>query len=160
MKKPTGRLEGNDLVLTRRFEAPIEDVWTSLTKSESTARWYGSWTGTPGTGNTIKVKLLFEQGAPESEAHIDACEPPRRLALSTTGQWGVKLELTLTQTGSVTELRFVHHLDDRQLAKDMGPGWEYYLDNLVAARAGEKLPTFEEYYPSMQSHYTEGGPGT
>ena len=51
MKQPTGRLEGNDLVLTRKFEAPIEDVWTSITKSESTARWYGSWTGTPGAGN-------------------------------------------------------------------------------------------------------------
>ena len=154
MKKPTGWLEGQDLVLTRRFEAPIEDVWTSITRSESTARWYGSWTGTPGTGNTITVKMLFEKDWPESEAHIDACEPPRRLALSTTGEYGVKIEVTLTQLGSVTELRFVHHLTDRTPARDFGPGWEYYLDNLVAARAGEKLPTFDEYYPSMQAHYT------
>jgi len=156
MKKPTGWLEGNDLVLTRRFEAPIEDVWTSLTRSESTARWYGTWTGTPGTGNTIKVKMLFEKGEPESEAHIDACEPPRRLALSTEGEWAVKIELTLTQVGAVTELRFVHRLADRALARDYGPGWEYYLDNLVAARAGVKLPSFEEYWPSMQAHYTAG----
>ncbi len=155
MKKPTGRLEGNDLVLTRRFEAPIEDVWMSITKSESTARWYGSWTGTPGTGNTIKVRMLFEQDGPESVAHIDACEPPTRLALSTQGTWGVKVEITLTQTGNVTELRFVHHLTDRKLARDFGPGWEYYLDNLVAARTGAKLPTFEEYYPSMQAHYSD-----
>jgi len=156
MKTPTGRLEGNDLVLTRRFQAPIEDVWTSLTRSESTARWYGTWTGTPGTGNTIKVKMLFEKGEPESEAHIDACEPPRRLALSTEGEWGVKIEATLTQVGAVTELRFVHRLVDRALARDYGPGWEYYLDNLVAARAGEALPKFEEYWPSMQAHYTAG----
>lgn len=155
MKKPTGRLEGNDLVLTRKFEAPIEDVWTSITKSESTARWFGSWTGTPGAGNTIKIKMVFEKDGPESEAHIDACEPPRRLALTTTGEHGVKVEITLAQTGSVTELRFVHHLLDRKLARDMGPGWEYYLDNLVAARAGEELPRFEEYYPSMQAHYTD-----
>jgi hypothetical protein len=46
-------------------------------------------------------------------------------------------------------------LTDRKLARDMGPGWEYYLDNLVAARAGEKLPKFDEYYPSMQVHYTD-----
>jgi hypothetical protein len=44
-------------------------------------------------------------------------------------------------------------LTDRKLARDMGRGWEYYLDNLVAARAGEKLRTFEEYCPSMQAHY-------
>jgi len=155
MKKPTGRLEGKDLVLTRRFEAPIEDVWKSITKSESTARWYGSWTGTPGAGNTIKIKMVFEKDGPESVAHIDACEPPRRLALTTKGEWGVKLEITLAQNGSATELRFVHHLTDRKLARDFGPGWEYYLDNLAAARAGEKLPTFDEYYPSMQAHYTD-----
>ena len=154
MKKPTGCLEGNDLVLTRRFEAPIEDVWTSLTRSESTARWYGPWTGTPGVGKTIVITMAFEQGAPESAARIDACEPPRRLALSTEGEWGVELELTLTQVGTATELRFVQHLTDRKLARDMGPGWEYYLDNFVAARKGEKLPTFDEYYPSMKAHYT------
>jgi uncharacterized protein YndB with AHSA1/START domain len=155
MKKPTGRVEGNQLVLTRRFEAPIEDVWTSLTHSESTARWYGSWTGKPGAGNTIKIKMVFEKDGPESEAHIDACEPPRRLALSSSGAYGVKLEVTLAQMGTVTEMRFVHHLTDRKLARDFGPGWEYYLDNLVAARANEKLPTFDEYYPSMQAHYTD-----
>lgn len=154
MKKPTGQLEGNQLVLTRRFEASIEDVWTSITRSESTSRWYGSWTGTPGAGNTIKIKMVFENDGPESEAHIDACEPPRRLALSTTGEWGVRVEITLSQTGSVTELRFVQHLTDRKLARDFGPGWEYYFDNLVAARSGAKLPTFDEYYPSMQAHYS------
>jgi hypothetical protein len=77
------------------------------------------------------------------------------LALTTKGEWGVKLEITLAQNGSATELRFVHHLTDRKLARDFGPGWEYYLDNLAAARAGEKLPTFDEYYPSMQAHYTD-----
>ena len=153
MTRPTGRLEGQDLVLTRKFKAPIEDVWASITESESTARWYGSWTGTPGAGNTITIKMAFEDGKPESEAHIDACEPPKRLALSTAGQWGVKIEITLTQTDDTTELRFVHHLSDPELAQAFGPGWEYYLDNLVAARAGEKLPSFSDYDPSMRDHF-------
>ncbi len=96
--------------------------------------------------------MAFEEGGPESVAHIDACEPPRRLALSTEGKYGVKIEISLTQTDSVTELRFVHHVTDRKLARDFGPGWEYYLDNFVAARAGEKLPELDEYYPSMQAH--------
>ena len=42
--KPIGRLRGDDLVLTRTFRAPIDDVWTSVTSSESTARWFGPWT--------------------------------------------------------------------------------------------------------------------
>jgi uncharacterized protein YndB with AHSA1/START domain len=35
--EPTGHVVGNDLILTRVFRAPIDDVWTSVTKSESTA---------------------------------------------------------------------------------------------------------------------------
>jgi uncharacterized protein YndB with AHSA1/START domain len=159
MKKPTGWLDGNDLVLTRRFHAPIEDVWASITRTESTARWFGSWTGAPGTGSTIRIRMVFEKDGPETVAHVDACEPPHRLALTTHGPYGVKLEITLTRSGDFTELRFVQHLADRKLARDMGPGWEYYLDNLVAARAGEPLPSFEEYYPSMQAHYAGEWPG-
>lgn len=51
--EPTGRLQGNDLILTRSFRATIEDVWTSVTSSESTARWIGPWEGEPGPGTTI-----------------------------------------------------------------------------------------------------------
>ncbi len=42
---PTGRLSGNDLVLTRTFRAPIADVWASLTDPWRTARWSGPWQG-------------------------------------------------------------------------------------------------------------------
>ena len=35
---PTGRLFGNDLVLTRTFRAPVSDVWASLTDPERTVR--------------------------------------------------------------------------------------------------------------------------
>jgi uncharacterized protein YndB with AHSA1/START domain len=154
MKKATGQVEGNDLVITRTFEAPIEDVWASITESERTSRWYGTWTGTPGAGNTIAVKMLFEGDGPLSEMHIDACEPPRHLALSSSGPWGVSIEVTLVQTGNSTKLWFVHHLTSRKLARDFGPGWEYYLDNLVAARANENLPDFKDYDPALRAHYT------
>jgi uncharacterized protein YndB with AHSA1/START domain len=155
MKTASGRVSGNDLILTRTFKAPIDDVWASLTSSERTARWFGPWEGEAGPGKTIRVQMVHEQGAPWSSARIDRCVAPRHLALTTLGEpGGWQLEVTLEQVGDMTELRFVHHLSDPALARDAGPGWEYYLDNLVAARAGEKLPTFDEYYPSMQAHYT------
>jgi hypothetical protein len=53
----------------------------------------------------------------------------------------------------VTELRFVQHLDEKVNVGDVGPGWEYYLDNLVASRDGAPLPKFEDYYPSQQAYY-------
>ncbi len=80
---PTGRLVdtdvGRDLVLTRTFEASIEDVWASITESERTARWFASWTGDPGTGKTIRYRLTFEgPDAAEADMTIDVCDPPRR----------------------------------------------------------------------------------
>ena len=63
--KPTGRLDNNDLVLTRTFRAPIEDVWTSVTSSESTARWFGPWERVPGGDDKkIRVQMAFEEGKP------------------------------------------------------------------------------------------------
>ena len=39
---------GFDLVFPRTFQAPIEDVWASVTESERTARWFGPWRGEAG----------------------------------------------------------------------------------------------------------------
>src|ERR1043165_479217 len=127
---------GGDLVVSRTFRAPIEDVWASVTESDRTARWFGPWKGEAGPGRMIQIQMAFEEQAPWFDARIDACEPPRRLALTTDS---MRLELLLTPTGGRTELRLVHHLDALDQVGELGPGWEYYLDLLVAARDG--LPT-------------------
>jgi uncharacterized protein YndB with AHSA1/START domain len=149
-KKPTGHLRGNDLILTRSFKAPIQDVWESVTKSERTERWFGKWEGDAKPGNTIRVKMVFEKGDAWTEATINTCEAPHHLELTTNM---AHLELKLREANGVTELEFVHHLPDRSGVGDFGPGWEYYLDNLVASREGTALPTFEEYYPSQKEYY-------
>ncbi len=152
-KHPTGQLRGNDLILTRSFKAPIEDVWASVTQSERTERWFGKWEGDGKPGNTIRIKMVFEQGDAWTNALINTCEAPHHLELTTQGPYGSHLELTLREANGVTELVFVHHLSDRKGVGDFGPGWEYYLDNLVAYREGMTLPTFEEYYPSQKAYY-------
>lgn len=154
--KPTGHLRGNDLILTRTFRAPIDDVWTSVTKPESTARWIGPWEGEAGPGKTVRLQLLHEQGQPWTSVTIEQCEAPRHLAVRTSdeqGEW--KLELTLTQKGEVTELQLVHHLSHRELAGEVGPGWEYYLDCLAAAHDGTAMPPFDDYHPPMKAYYEQ-----
>lgn len=151
---PTGRLFGDDLVLTRTFRAPMTDVWASLTDPVRTERWFGPWQGDPAPGHTIKVQLAHEEGKPWIDMTIDACEPPRRLALSAVdenGSW--HLDLVLAESGGVTELRFTQHMTDPADVGQVGPGWEYYLDALVAARDGRPMPTFDDYYPSMKEHF-------
>ncbi len=156
--QPTGRLfpvgEGHDLVLTRTFRAHIEDVWASVTEPERTARWFGPWEGDAGPGRTIKVQMSYEEEQPWMEARIDACEPPLRLAVSTTDEHGVwRLELVLSEVDGVTELKLVHHLDSAEGVGEFGPGWEYYLDMLVASREGKPLPDFDSYYPAMKPYF-------
>ncbi|NMO56878.1 SRPBCC family protein [Actinoplanes sp. TBRC 11911] len=153
---PTGRLFGGDLVLTRTFRAPIDDVWASLTEPARTARWFGPWQGEAGAGHTIKVQMVQEEGKPWMDMTIDACEPPARLALSSGGGW--RLELVLTAAADVTELRFTQHLTGDEGVGDIGPGWEFYLDALVASRDGGPMPDFNDYYPAMTEYFEEQAP--
>ncbi|CAM3508750.1 SRPBCC family protein [Kibdelosporangium persicum] len=156
---PTGRLvptdKGYDLVLTRTVRAPIEDVWASVTESSRTARWFGPWEGEGGTGSTIKLQMVHEEGQPWMDLHIDACEAPTRLAVSTTDDNGVwRMEVQLAETAGTTELRLVQHIERTDAVGSSGPGWEYYLDMLIAAREGKPLPSFDDYYPAQEEYYT------
>jgi len=156
--QPTGHIIGNDLILTRTFQASLDDVWTSITDPESTARWFGRWEGDAGPGKVVRLQLAYEQGQPWTDVAIEACEAPHRLVLAMrdeSGEW--RVELTLAQSGDTTTLRFAQHLSDLALAGEVGPGWEYYLDMLVAAREGKELPLFEDYYPSQKAYYVERG---
>ena len=154
---PAGQLvptaDGLDLVLVRTFNAPIADVWASITESERTARWWGPWTGTPGPGNTIKYKMVFEGEGPESEMLIEACEPPRHLRVRGLGDYGWLLEAHLSESNGVTELQYTHHLDRKTSLADVGPGWEYYLDGLVASRLNSVMPVWNDYYPAQKAYY-------
>jgi uncharacterized protein YndB with AHSA1/START domain len=156
--EPGGRLqptaEGRDLVLTRSFRASIEDVWGSITESERTARWFASWTGEPGAGKTIRYRMSFEGEAPEADMLIEVCEPPHHLAVATRDEYGGwHLEAKLVEVDGVTELTFVHHLEDEVNVGEVGPGWEYYLDMLVASRGDDQVPDFDDYFPGQQAYY-------
>ncbi|MFC5926422.1 SRPBCC family protein [Micromonospora vulcania] len=157
-RTPAGRLfrtdTGHDLVLTRTFRAPAADVWASPTEPERTARWFGPWEGDAAPGRTIRLQMAYEEQQPWSDVRIDACDAPRLLAVSIIDSYGTwQLELTLTETDGSTELRFVQHLTNLEMVAEIGAGWEYYLDMLVASRDGSPRPEFDEYHPAMQPYY-------
>ena len=153
---PTGRLmtsaDGNALVVSRTFRAPIEDVWAGVTEPDRTARWFGTWKGDAAPGRMIKVQMGFEDTAPWLDKRIDVCDPPRQLVLSNE-DGGMRIELLLSHAGGLTELQLVHHLDPTDEISEYGPGWEYYLDMLVAARDDLPTPGFDDYYPAMKPYY-------
>ncbi|MHA4814816.1 SRPBCC family protein [Streptomyces aculeolatus] len=161
--EPTGVLrptaEGHDLVLTRTFGAPAADVWSWLTEPERTVRWFGQWEGDAAPGRTVRVQMAYEDGAPWSDLRVDVCEPPRRLAVSMvdeSGDWRMEALLADAEGGG-TRLELIHHLTTIAGVGEVGPGWEYYLDLLVAARDGTAdtaAPSFDDYYPAQRDYFT------
>ena len=158
---PTGRVipmaTGRDLVLERTLPGSIDDTWASITESDRLARWFCTWTGEPRVGGTVELTLVAEEGDATSHAEILACEPPTHLAVSTHDPGGAwLLEVTLTPIDSAhTGLRFAHHLDEEANSEEIGPGWEFYLDRLVAAMNDNPLPNFDDYWPSLASAYAD-----
>ena len=154
--QPNGRLastaDGRQLVVSRTFRAPIQDVWASVTEPDRTARWFGTWKGDAAPGRMIKVQMGFEESSPWLDKRIDVCDPPRRLVLSNESG-AMRIELLLSHTNGLTELQLVHHLDPTDDISAYGPGWEYYLDMLVASRDDVPMPTFDDHYSAMKTYY-------
>ncbi len=128
-----GRREDRDgaphVVIERTFRAPVTDVWAAVTEPARLERWIGTWAG----------------------------DPPRRLVLSwmsgaTGGRWHV--ELDLVEADGVTTLTFAQRVPDTATWRDVGPGWEYYLDRLTAAESdGDVAAVAWPDYEGMAGHY-------
>ncbi len=160
---------GDQLVFTRTFDAPLADVWAACTEPERLERWIGTWTGDPASGE-ITFRMTAEgDDVPEEVYLVEACEPPHRFVVrsrdaapfSSDGSgprvaWQHTLELS--EADGVTTLTFTQVVPDGQVGADMvagvGPGWDYYLDRLVAAFAGGDLGRIAfEPYLERSEHY-------
>lgn len=170
-----GRRENRDdaaqLVFNRTFKAPIGDVWAACTDPERMERWIGTWSGQPTSGQ-ITFRMTAEgEDVPEEVYLVEACEPPRRFVLrsreatpfSSDGSgprvtWQLTLELS--EADGVTTLVFAQAVPEAPLGSDVaasvGPGWDYYLDRLVATFDGvdPDQTTFEPYL-ERSDHYRD-----
>jgi uncharacterized protein YndB with AHSA1/START domain len=162
--EPTGRIahDAGRLVLTiaREFRAPIEDVWAAVTEPQRLSRWIGTYEGDPASGRVL-FTMTAEEGAPAEDMEIRECDPPRVLKVTShVGEERWHLELLLEERGGVTTLTFSQPDIDPVQAESVGPGWEYYLDRLVAAESGGEVAAIDfdrDYYPAMLEHYRSQG---
>jgi uncharacterized protein YndB with AHSA1/START domain len=159
MPQPTGRLVRKDdgvyVVLDRIFKAPIEDVWSYFSRSPRLSEWVGEYKGLPSTG-ALKFRMNAEgDNAEWGNVSILECDAPHRFAAD-VGPAGSSFRVFwhLKEASSHTTLTFGQRL--RTPLKDdasMGVGWDYYLDRLLAVRAGKPMPDWNDYYPAMLDHY-------
>ena len=148
-----------------RYDTVIDDLWAALTDPVRLARWYGQVEGTLRPGGEFRVYL--EADDIESTGRVEACEPPRRLLVTSRetdesyrkGQgvppFDEAIEATLTAEGDQTIL--VIEVQGMPLDKIAfyGAGWQIHAENLAAyiagrepgdteARWGELVPAYQD----------------
>jgi uncharacterized protein YndB with AHSA1/START domain len=148
-----------------RYDTDIDDLWAALTEPGRLARWYGQVEGDLRPGG--QFRLYIGSHDVEATGRVEACEPPRRLLVTTReteeswrkGQ-GVPpfdevIEATLTADGGQTIL--VIEVQGMPLDKIAfyGVGWQIHAENRAAyldrregrgseARWDELVPPYQD----------------
>ncbi|OBA68321.1 SRPBCC family protein [Gordonia sp. 852002-10350_SCH5691597] len=158
--EPTGRYrklsERNVIEFEREFRASIEDVWAAVTESDRLGRWFGTYTGDPESGRVELVMTAEGDDVASTPWNIVECTPPRILQVVSEDEglvWDLRVELS--EVDGLTKLVMRQIFDDTGGVETVGPGWEYYLDRLVAVVVGAGVEDidFDDYYPAQAEHY-------
>ena len=147
-----------------RYDTDIEDLWTALTDPARLARWYGRVEGDLRPGGQFRTYL--EASDVEAVGRVDACEPPRRLQLTTretdesylrghgVPPHGASIDPTLTAVGDQTDLVIQVHGMPLDKIAFYGAGWQVHAENLATHLAGRERgdteARWEELVPSYQ----------
>jgi uncharacterized protein YndB with AHSA1/START domain len=148
-----------------RFDTDIDDLWSALTDPSRLARWHGQIEGDLRPGG--EFRLYLEADDIESTGRVEACEPPRRLVVTTRetdesyrkGQ-GVPpfdevKEVTLTADGDQTILV----IEVRGMPLDKiafyGAGWQIHTENLAAYLAGGERGDTEARWDELVPAYQD-----
>lgn len=155
---PTGRLVGADLVFLRTIAAPVSEVWSALSESDRLDAWIGRFEGDPASGE-VDFFMTAEGEGLAAKVRINACDPPRLVDVTqAVGDEGWHLRAQLSDDAGATRLVFTHVDVAPGVAEMIGPGWDYYLDRLVAAVTGGDVNAVDwdaDYYPAMGAYYRE-----
>ena len=122
-----------------RYDTDIDDLWSALTDPGRLARWYGGVAGDLRPGG--EFRLHVEPADIDATGRVDACEPPRRLLVTTretdesyargkgAAPYDETIEATLTADGSQTILV----IEVRGMPLDKiafyGAGWQIHAEN-------------------------------
>ena len=164
-----GRLRSADgagvVRIEDRYNTDIDDLWSAITDPVRVARWHGQIEGDLRPGG--EFRLYLEADDIDSTGRIDACEPPRRLVVTTRetdesyrkGQgvppFDAVRELTLTPDGNQTvlvlEVRGMPLDTDRLLRA----GWQIHAENLAAYLAGREPDDVEARWEVLVPPYQD-----
>ena len=130
--------EGTGVVrIEDRYDTDISDLWSALTDPGRLARWYGQVEGDLRPGGQFRGHLESWDGT----GQVDACEPPRRLLVTTRGAdepYDEVIEARLTADGEQTLLVAETRGMPLDLIAFYGVGYQIHAENLAAHLAGRE----------------------
>ncbi|MGO9297547.1 MAG: SRPBCC family protein [Streptosporangiaceae bacterium] len=139
-----------------RYDTDIDDLWSALTDPRRLARWYGDVEGDLRPGG--EFRLHVESDGWDGTGRVDACEPPRRLLVTTkevTQSYDKAIKATLTADGDQTIL--VIEVQGMPLDKIAfyGAGWQIHAENLAAYLAGRERGDTEARWDELVPPYQD-----
>lgn len=147
--------------LEDRFDTDIDDLWSAITDPDRLARWLGEVEGDLREGGEFRAHWFAS--AWEGTCRVEACEPPRRVLVSTSSpdEPAGLVELTLTPDGDRTILV----IEDRGLPLEQiaayGAGDQIHVEDLAAYLAGgepcDARARWAELLPAYQQQASDLG---
>jgi uncharacterized protein YndB with AHSA1/START domain len=161
-----GRLRSADgkgvVRIEDRYDADIDDLWSALTDPARLARWYGQVEGDLRPGGEFRGHLESWDGT----GRVEACEPPRRLLVTTRGvdeSYDEVIEAMLTADGDQAILVIQTQGMPLDLIAFYGVGCQIHAENLAAHLAGrERCDTktrWDELVPAYRDLAAKVGSG-
>jgi uncharacterized protein YndB with AHSA1/START domain len=151
--------------IEERYDTDLDDLWSALIDPGRLARWYGQVEGDLRPGG--EFHLYLEADNWEGTGHVEACEPPRRLLVTTRESdessrkgsgaqpFDEVIEATLTADGDQTVLVIeVLGLPLDKIAF-YGAGWQIHAENLAAYLAGRERGDTEARWDDLVPPYQD-----
>jgi uncharacterized protein YndB with AHSA1/START domain len=158
--------DGNGVVrIEDRFQGDIDDLWSALTDPGRLARWYGQVEGDLRPGG--QFRLYVEDADSEAAGRVEACEPPRRLRVTSreTDESYLRgngvpphdevIEVTLTAEGDQTILVIEVQGMPLDAVAFYGAGWQIHAENLAAYLAGRERGDTEARWNDLVPSYQD-----
>jgi len=139
-----------------RYATDIDDLWSALTDPDRLARWYGRVDGELGLGG--EFRMYVDASGWEGTGRVEACEPPRRLMVTTkelSESFRKTVEATLTSEDDHTVLV----IEVRGMPLDkiafFGAGWQIHTEDLAAYLAGGERGDTEARWDELVPPYQD-----
>jgi len=157
MEEDFGELSRRDgyvtAVMERDVDASVEEVWAMLAEEAHRVKWLA-----PGTIELVqggRAQLDFKDSHVVVDSEVTACEPPRLLEFSWSGEDEPKrpVRFELARQGDGTRIRLGVSIPEDEVVARSCAGWEAHLTMFQAALAGVPIKFPFERFQACRAYF-------